>query len=210
MSSTLLSKIAAATGAYYRETLTGFKWIARAADEIDARDGADVQFVFGYEEALGYLVGQVVRDKDGIGAALAVLGLAAAAKLRGRTLHDAYDDLERAHGVHLTEQLTLRIPDTAAVMRRIRATPPSTLGGFPVQAVTDYAGPGTGLPRSDVLSYTLPQARVAIRPSGTEPKVKAYLEVVEPAGDDLAAARAVAADRMAPLRSSVTALLTSQ
>jgi phosphomannomutase len=209
VSSTLLSKIAAATGASYRETLTGFKWIARAADDIDTRGGADVQFVFGYEEALGYLVGQVVRDKDGIGAALALLSLAAAAKLRGRTLHDAYDDLERAHGVHLTEQLTLRIPDTAAVMRRIRATPPSTLGGFPVQAVTDYAGPGTGLPRSDVLSYTLPQARVAIRPSGTEPKVKAYLEVVEPAGDDLAAARAAAADRMTPLRASVTVLLTA-
>ena len=209
VSSTLLSKVAAATGAWYRETLTGFKWIARAADEIDVRGGADVRFVFGYEEALGYMVGQVVRDKDGFGAALAVLSLAAAAKLRGRTLRDAYDDLERAHGVHLTEQLTLRIPDTAAVMRRIRATPPSTLGGLPVQAVTDYAGPGTGLPRSDVLSYTLPHARVAMRPSGTEPKVKAYLEVVQPAGDDLAAARAVAADRMAPLRASVTVLLTS-
>jgi phosphomannomutase len=208
VSSTLLSKVAAATGAWYRETLTGFKWIARAADDMDDRGGADVRFVFGYEEALGYMVGQVVRDKDGFGAALAVLSLAAAAKLRGRTLHDAYDDLERAHGVHLTEQLTLRIPDTAAVMRRIRAAPPSALGGFPVQAVTDYAGPGTGLPRSDVLSYTLPQGRVAIRPSGTEPKVKAYLEVVEPAGDDLAAARAVAADRMAPLRASVTELLT--
>ena len=209
VSSTLLSKVAAATGAWYRETLTGFKWIARAADEIDVRGGADVRFVFGYEEALGYMVGQVVRDKDGFGAALAVLSLAAAAKLGGRTLHDAYDGLERAHGVHLTEQLTLRIPDTAAVMRRIRATPPSTLGGLPVQAVTDYAGPGTGLPGSDVLSYTLPHARVAMRPSGTEPKVKAYLEVVEPAGDDLAAARAVAADRMAPLRASVTVLLTS-
>jgi phosphomannomutase len=209
VSSTLLSKVAAATGAWYRETLTGFKWIARAADDMDDRGGADVRFVFGYEEALGYMVGQVVRDKDGFGAALAVLSLAAAARLRGRTLHDAYDDLERAHGVHLTEQLTLRMPDTAAVMRRIRATPPSTLGGLPVRAVTDYAGPGTGLPRSDVLSCTLPQARVAIRPSGTEPKVKAYLEVVEPAGDDLAAARAVAADRMAPLRASVTVLLTS-
>ena len=209
VSSTLLSRIAAAAGAWYRETLTGFKWIARAADEIDARGGADVRFVFGYEEALGYMVGQVVRDKDGFGAALAVLSLAATAKLRGRTLHDAYDDLERVHGVHLTEQLTLRIPDTAAVMRRIRATPPSALGGFPVQAVTDYADRGTGLPQSDVLSYALPLGRVAIRPSGTEPKVKAYLEVVEPAGDDLAAARAVAAGRMAPLRASVTELLTS-
>jgi phosphomannomutase len=209
VSSTLLSKIAAAAGARYRETLTGFKWIARAADELHARGVADVRFVFGYEEALGYLVGQIVRDKDGISAALAVLRLAAAAKLRGGTLRDAYDDLERAHGVHLTEQLTLRIPDTADVMRRIRATPPSTLGGFPVQAVTDYTGPGTGLPPSDVLRYALPDARVAMRPSGTEPKIKAYLEVVEPAGDGLAAARAAAADRMAPLRASVTVLLTS-
>ena len=209
VSSTLLSKIAAAAGGCYRETLTGFKWIARAADELGARGVTDVQFVFGYEEALGYMAGQIVRDKDGIGAALALLSLAAAAKLRGRTLHDAYDDLERAHGVHLTEQLNLRIPDTADVMRRIRATPPSTLGGFPVQAVTDYAGPGTGLPPSDVLSYALPQARVAVRPSGTEPKIKAYLEVVEPAGDDLAAARAAAAGRMAPLRASVSMLLTS-
>jgi phosphomannomutase len=208
VSSTLLSKIAAASGACYRETLTGFKWIARAADELHARGVADVQYVFGYEEALGYLVGQIVRDKDGIGAALALLSLAADAKLHGRTLHDAYDDLERAHGVHLTEQLTLRIPDTADVMRRIRATPPSTLGGFPVQAVTDYAGPDTRLPPSDVLSFALPQARVAMRPSGTEPKVKAYLEVVEPAGGDLGAARAAATDRMAPLRASVTALLT--
>ena len=209
VSSTLLSKIAAAAGGCYRETLTGFKWIARAADELDARGVADVQFVFGYEEALGYMAGQIVRDKDGIGAALALLSLAAASKLRGRTLHDAYDDLERAHGVHLTEQLNLRIPDTADVMRRVRATPPSTLGGFPVRAVTDYAGPGTGLPPSDVLSYALPQARVAVRPSGTEPKIKAYLEVVEPAGDDLAAARAAAAGRMAPLRASVSMLLTS-
>jgi len=111
--------------------------------------------------------------------------------------------------VHLTEQLNLRISDTADVMRRIRATPPSTLGGFAVQAVTDYAGPGTGLPPSDVLSYALPKARVAVRPSGTEPKIKAYLEVVEPAGDDLVAARAAAADRMAPLRAAVSVLLTS-
>jgi phosphomannomutase len=209
VSSTMLAKIAAAAGACYRETLTGFKWIARAADGLHARGVADVQFVFGYEEALGYLVGQIVRDKDGIGAALALLSLAASTKLHGRTLRDAYDDLERAHGVHLTEQLTLRIPDTADVMRRISAAPPSTLGGFPVQAVTDYTDPETGLPPSDVLSYALPQARVAIRPSGTEPKIKAYLEVVEPAGDDLAAARAAAADRMTPLRASVTLLLKS-
>jgi phosphomannomutase len=202
-SSTLLSKIAAAAGARYRETLTGLKWISRAAD-----GEPDATFVFGYEEALGYEVGTIVKDKDGIGAALAVLRLAATAKERGGTLADAYDDLERAHGVHLTEQLSLRIPGPAEVMSRLRATPPATLGGRPVAAVTDYTDAGTGLPVSDVLRYTLSGARVVIRPSGTEPKIKAYLEVTGPPGADLGAARAAAETRMAPLRASVTALLT--
>ncbi|HMD92572.1 MAG TPA: phospho-sugar mutase [Trebonia sp.] len=202
VSATLLSKIAVSAGARCAETLTGFKWIARAADREPA-----ARFVFGYEEALGYEVGQVVRDKDGIGAALAVLRLAAEAKASGRSLSGVYDDLERAHGVHLTEQLSLRIASPADVMRRIRAAPPATLGGFPVETVTDFAGAGTGLPPSDVLRYTLRQARVVIRPSGTEPKIKAYLEVVEPAGNGLAAAREAAAQRMAPLRAAVTVLL---
>jgi phosphomannomutase len=202
VSSTLLSKIAATAGARYKETLTGFKWIARAAD-----GEAGTSFVFGYEEALGYQVGQAVRDKDGIGAALAVLRLAAAAKAGGQPFTGGYDSLERAHGVHLTEQLSLRISEPAEVMRRIRATPPAIVGGLPVDAVTDFADSGTGLPPSDVLRYTLPQARVVVRPSGTEPKIKAYLEVVEPAGDDLAAAREAAARRMAPLRAAVTAML---
>jgi phosphomannomutase len=202
VSSTLLAKIAASAGARYRETLTGFKWIARAAD---GEPGA--RFVFGYEEALGCEVGQVVRDKDGIGAAIATLRLAATAKAAGHSLSDAYDDLERAHGVHLTEPLSLRIPRPGEVMRRIRAAPPASIGGLPVETVTDFTDAGTGLPPSDVLRYTLRQARVVIRPSGTEPKIKAYLEVIEPAGDDLAAAREAAARRMAPLRAAVTSLL---
>jgi phosphomannomutase len=205
VSATLLSKIAKAAGARYRETLTGFKWIARAAD---GEPGA--RFVFGYEEALGYQIGTTVRDKDGIGAALAVLRLATAAKQAGKTLAGAYDDLERAHGVHLAGQLSPRIPQPAEVMRRLRAAPPAALGGAPVEAVTDFMDAGTGLPPSDVLRYALGGgARVAVRPSGTEPKIKAYLEVTEPPGDDLAAARAAAAARMAPLRAAVTTLLTS-
>jgi phosphomannomutase len=205
VSSTLLSKIAAAAGARYKETLTGFKWIARAAD-----GEPDATFVFGYEEALGYQVGTIVKDKDGIGAALAVLRLAAAAKERGGTLAGAYDDLERAHGVHLTGQLSLRIPDPPEAMRRLRATPPAVLGGAPVEAIADFTEAGTGLPPSDVLRYTLRgNARVVVRPSGTEPKIKAYLEVTEPPGDELTAARAAAAARMTPLRAAVTALLTS-
>jgi len=209
VSSTLLSKIAAKAGARCEETLTGFKWIARAADGIGRAGGGigRVTFVFGYEEALGYEVGQAVRDKDGIGAALAVLAMTAAAKADARSLNDELDDLERAHGVHLTEQLSLRIPDPAGVMRRLRAAPPTALGGWPVEKITDYAHQGSGLPPSDVLSYALPQARAVIRPSGTEPKIKAYLEVVEPAGIDLAGARGRAAQRMEPLRAAVTALL---
>jgi phosphomannomutase len=207
VSSTLLSKIAAAAGARYAETLTGFKWIARAAD---GQPGA--RFAFGYEEALGYQVGQAVRDKDGIGAALAVLRLAATAKISGDTLTTAYDDLERAHGVHLTGQLAPQIDDPADVMRRIRAASPADLGGTAVETVTDFAAAdnGTSLPPSDVLRFALAGgSRVVIRPSGTEPKIKAYLEVTEPPGDDLSTARAAAETRMAPLRTAVTALLGS-
>jgi phosphomannomutase len=207
VSSTLLSKVAAAAGARYAETLTGFKWIARAAD---GQPGA--RFAFGYEEALGYQVGQAVRDKDGIGAALAVLRLAATAREDGGTLTAVYDDLERAHGVHLTGQLAPLIDDPEDVMRRIRAAPPADLGGAAVETVTDFAAAdnGTGLPPSDVLRFALAGgSRVAIRPSGTEPKIKAYLEVTEPPGADLSTARAAAETRMAPLRAAVTALLGS-
>jgi phosphomannomutase len=202
VSSTLLSKIAATAGARYAEKLTGFKWVARASD-----DQPGTKYVFGYEEALGYLVGQVVRDKDGTGAAIAVLRMTAAARAADRDLNDEYDALEQAHGVHLTRQLSLRIPDPDAVMRKIRADPPREVGGFTVNAVTDYADGATGLPPSDVLSYSLDSARVVIRPSGTEPKIKAYLEVIEPVEQDLATARGRAESRMAPLQTAVKSLL---
>jgi phosphomannomutase len=203
VSSTLLSRIAAAAGARYAETLTGFKWIVRAA-----RPGT--RFVFGYEEALGYAVGEIVRDKDGIGAALALLGLAAQARSRGWSLLDAYDALESAHGVHLTGQVTVGTAAPQGVMARLRAAPPGELGGSPVARTTDLTGGTPDLPSADVLSYRLPGARVVVRPSGTEPKVKAYLEVVEPvAGRSLAAARQAAAARFGPLREAVRALLGS-
>jgi phosphomannomutase len=205
VSSTLLSKIAAAAGARYAETLTGFKWIVRAGDGLPG-----ARFVFGYEEALGYAVGDVVRDKDGIGAALAMLRLAAEAKAAGRSVLDRYDDLERAHGVHLTSQVTLRTTDQAQVMRRLRADPPAGLGGRPVTDLTDLAaGDGArGVPRADVLILRLPGARVVLRPSGTEPKIKCYIEITEPlAGRSLPAARGSAAERLAPLRHAVQAVL---
>lgn len=215
VSSTLLRKIAAAAGAEYVETLTGFKWISRGGD---TRPGTE--FVFGYEEALGYMAGDTVKDKDGISAALAVLAMAAEAKAEGRSLPGLYDDLERQHGVHLTEQLSLRIPDTGAVMRRLRAATPRELGGQAVTGVTDYlqaadgARPAaTALPSSDVLSFSLAGARVVIRPSGTEPKIKSYLEVTQPvvaggSGDPLETARNQARARLVPLRAAVADLLS--
>jgi phosphomannomutase len=205
VSSTLLSKIAAAAGVRYAETLTGFKWIARAADGVPG-----ARFVFGYEEALGYAVGDVVRDKDGFGAALAMLRLAEGAKSAGRSVLDVYDDLERAHGVHLTSQLTLRTADQAQVMSRLRAAPPDAFGGEPAVGLTDLStGTGT-VPRADVLIFRLAGGRVVLRPSGTEPKIKCYIEIIEPAaGRSLAAAREAAAGRLAPLRAALEALLIS-
>ena len=207
VSSTLLSKIAAAAGVRYAETLTGFKWIARAADGVPG-----ARFVFGYEEALGYAVGDVVRDKDGFGAALAMLRLAEGAKSAGRSVLDVYDDLERAHGVHLTSQLTLRTADQEQVMSRLRTAPPDAFGGEPVVGLTDLsAGSGTqpmAGPRADVLIFRLAGGRVVLRPSGTEPKIKCYIEITEPAaGGSLAAAREAAAARLAPLRAALGDLL---
>jgi phosphomannomutase len=210
VSSTLLSKIAAAAGARYAETLTGFKWIVRAGDGVPG-----ARFIFGYEEALGYAVGDVVRDKDGIGAALAILRLAAEAKTAGRSVLDRYDELETAHGVHLTSQVTLRTADQAQVMRRLRADPPAEFGGAPVTALTDLgagprdAGEGRSVPAADVLIFRLTGARVVLRPSGTEPKIKCYIEITEPlAGRSLPTARGSAARRLAPLRHALEAVLT--
>ena len=111
VSSTLLGKIAAAAGARYAETLTGFKWIVRAGQGVPGS-----RFLFGYEEALGYAVGDVVRDKDGISAALALLSLAATARAEGQSLRDRWDALEAEHGVHLTTQVTLHAPSPAGIM----------------------------------------------------------------------------------------------
>jgi len=208
VSSTMLSKIAAAAGVRYAETLTGFKWIARAADGLPG-----TRFVFGYEEALGYAVGDVVRDKDGIGAALAMLRLAEVAKSEGRSVLEVYADLERAHGVHLTSQLTLRTADQAHVMSQLRSAPPAAFGGEPVWGLTDLAqgaaADGTpAVPRADVLIFRLPGARVVLRPSGTEPKIKCYIEITEPlASRSLGAAREAAAQRLAPLRAALEATL---
>lgn len=203
VSATMLASIAAAAGAQYAETLTGFKWIARAADLRP-----ESRFVFGYEEAIGYSIGDAVRDKDGIGAALALLCLAARARSGGESLLEAYDALEIAHGVHLTEQITVPTTAPVDVMSRLRAAGPDDLAGQPITATADLTGGTADLPSADVLRYRLRGARVVIRPSGTEPKIKAYLEVVElVSGGRLEEARRAARARMDPLLVAVRKLL---
>ena len=203
VSSSLLSRIADSAGVRYAETLTGFKWIVRAADHWPG-----TRFVFGYEEALGYAVGDVVRDKDGISAAIALLGLAAQAWAAGHSLLDRWDALEEAHGVHLTAQLTLPTRAPGEIMAGLRAAAPDALGEFPVRSVSDLAPGSAELPPTDALILRLDGARVVVRPSGTEPKLKAYLEVTEPvAPGGLAEARHRAGSRMTPLRAALQARL---
>jgi phosphomannomutase len=178
VSSRILGRIAEAHGLRHAVTLTGFKWIARTEG-----------LVFGYEEALGYCVDpEHVRDKDGISAALLVAELAAELKASGRTLVDALDDLARRHGLHLTDQLSARFTDLAqipATMARVRQSPPATLAGSPVTEVADLAEGVDGLPPTDGIRLLAQDgSRVIVRPSGTEPKVKCYLEVVVPVAAD--------------------------
>lgn len=199
VSSSLLGSIARAHGARYDETLTGFKWIVRAGD------GDGTGLVYGYEEALGLCVApDMVRDKDGISAAVLACDLAATARASGRTLLDALDDLAVRHGLHLTQPVTvqLTIPGAAA-MAKVRAGLPSTLGAHAVHA-EDL------LPLTDGIRLTGDGLRVVIRPSGTEPKLKAYIQVVEPVQDAAAlpAAKQRAAERLAALRTAVAQLLT--
>jgi len=199
----LLSKIAAAAGAQHAQTLSGFQWLVRAADLRQ-----DVRFAFGYSERLGFAVGSAVRDADGIGAALAVLSLAAVARSVGESLQDAYDALEVTHGVHLTSRLAVPVPAAIDVMSRLRATGPAELAGQPVIQLTDYTGGSWELPSADMVSYQLPGARVVIRPAEAAPQIDAYLEIVEPvSGRTLASARQTAGRRMALLRTAIGELL---
>ncbi len=206
VSSQLLGKIAAAHGVRHAETLTGFKWISRVPG-----------LAYGYEEALGYCVApDTVRDKDGVTAALLVAELAAGLKAHGRTLLDALDDLALAHGVHATDQLSVRVSDPsliAAAMERLRGDPPATLGGAGVTSAEDLAvpDPSVAVPPTDGLRYrTSDDVRVVVRPSGTEPKLKCYLEAVVPVAggrSGLAAARHLARTRLDAVRHDLSAAL---
>lgn len=195
VSSRLLSRLAPARGARYAETLTGFKWLARAGEGL----------VYAYEEAIGHCADPAaVRDKDGISAAVLAADLVARLKAAGRTVLDELDSYAVEFGVHAGDQVSLRLADqasAAALLARLRATPPDVIAGMAVR-VTDLSTV-RGRMRTDALIFEGESARVVIRPSGTEPKLKCYLEVVRPvAGPDaLDEARTVAAQQLRELRS---------
>jgi phosphomannomutase len=225
VSGSLLRRLAQSAGVRCVTTLTGFKWIARAG-------GTGAALIYGYEQALGYAVRpHLVADKDGISAALLVLQLATAEAQQGRTLLDRLDDLALAHGLHLTRQRTLRADGPAGLaqlddaLERVRSNPPRLLAGQPVTVtdlnqtdpgVVDLAGghaeraPGQPIPPADVLIWHAGRdARVMIRPSGTEPELKIYAEAVRPVAirAGLPAARTAASRRVEQMLSEATAAL---
>ncbi|HEX7834783.1 MAG TPA: phospho-sugar mutase, partial [Pseudolysinimonas sp.] len=191
VSSPALGAIAAGSGLDWVETLTGFKWISRAPD-----------LVFGYEEALGYLVDPgKIRDKDGISAGLAVLGLFASLKAKGVTLEQHMAAFAEKFGGYASAQISIRVADLSqipATMARLRATPPTAVGGRDVVGVDDFEAGVQGFPPNDILRYRFDGGRVIVRPSGTEPKLKCYLDAWSTDGD--------AAARMAAAHETVQAL----
>jgi phosphomannomutase len=186
VSSPMLGDIAQARGARFTQTLTGFKWIWNAA--LDLQDESAATFVFGYEEALGYSVGRAVRDKDGISAAVTFADLIASESVQQRTVWDRLEDLYRRHGLWVSTQKSIVRPGTegaaeiAAAMDRIGAAVPETLGGHAVVASKDYRVGAEDRPRylaaASLVELDLgPGGRVLVRPSGTEPKIKIYVDL---------------------------------
>jgi phosphomannomutase len=201
VSSSQLEAMAVAHGQPYVSTLTGFKWIGRVPG-----------LVFGYEEAIGYCVDpEAVPDKDGISALVRVLSLAAELKAAGRTLADRLDEIATRYGVYITDQLAVRVADLgmiAAAMARLRANPPRELDGEPV-TVVDLA-PGTAeLPGTDAVLISGESVKVVVRPSGTEPKLKCYLEARRPPDSSipLAQDRRLARARLARIRGEMSVVL---
>jgi phosphomannomutase len=207
VSSPQLGVIAHELGALYDELLTGFKWIGNRAIEREEKDHAT--FLMGYEEALGYTVGDVARDKDGIGSALVFADLVAWCRSRGVTVHEYLEEIQRAHGLFVAMQKNFTFPGAAGaatitkIMDGFRASPPSAIGDFKIKTVKDYkTGAGLGnakLPASNVIAYELEGgSRVTLRPSGTEPKIKYYFDLREAfaANETLEVARARADMRL--------------
>jgi len=208
VSSRLLAAMAAGAGIRHEETLTGFKWISRVAG-----------LRYGYEEAIGYCVDpHQVRDKDGISAALMLAEMAAGLRAQGRSLLDVLDDLAVTHRVHATDSFAVRVDDLnliATLMSRLRKKPPTNLGGVLVSRVDDLAQGSERLPPTDGLRYFLEdESRVIVRPSGTEPKLKVYLEAIvavegsSSSSSGLIAARTQAAGRLVRVGASMRGLTT--
>lgn len=178
VSSTMLSKLAAASGVTCHTTLTGFKWLARAADASPA------SLVFAYEEALGYAVTPLIRDKDGISAGLLFAEMASVARAAGKSIDDLLADLYDAHGFHFTSQVSAwfdgddPMTEMTQRMEGFRESPPAEIARCAVREVVDLLGGTVDFAPSDVLIYKLDGGRVIVRPSGTEPKLKVYLEAV--------------------------------
>jgi phosphomannomutase len=227
VSSPLLGVIAASMGVAYEETLTGFKWIANRAMELEK---TGKRFVFGYEEALGYTVGDVVRDKDGVSAAVVMAELVAWLRGRGQTLLDRLESIAREHGLFVSSQVNITRPgaqgvhEIRAIMDRLRAAKPRAFGAHAVTQVRDYVAqtatriedgavtPLT-LPKSNVLTFDLAGgSRIIARPSGTEPKIKFYFDVREPvrAGEAIAEAEARAIATKSVLEKAFVAIATGE
>lgn len=203
VSSDLVGRLAAARQQPWEQTLTGFKWIGKVPG-----------LAFGYEEALGYCVApQIARDKDGISAALVVLDLAARLHAQGTNLLRRLEQIYAEHGWHATGQVALRVSDVAeldALMERVRATPPRELGGRAVHAIDDLAEGYAGLPPTDGVRLGLSGgARVIVRPSGTEPKLKCYLQIVVDWAGTADTTRALAEAELTKLSDDVRALVSA-
>jgi len=221
VSSPELGGIAEAMGVHYEETLTGFKWIANRA--LQLKDERNLRMTFGYEEALGYSVGELVRDKDGISAAVAMAELWAGLRAEGRTLLDQLDAIAREYGLWVSGQVAVTLPGKEGldrirgIMKSLRDDPPKKIGPLAVVGRSDasigkrWLGEVESvlpLPPSDVLFYQLEGgSRIVARPSGTEPKIKLYVDVREGVaeGEAIGIVRKRALDRLGELKAAVSA-----
>ena len=191
VSSSILRKISAHYGIDFKEVLTGFKWLAKIED-----------LAFGYEEAIGYAVdSETVNDKDGISAAIFLAQIASELAADGKDLNDLLDEVWARHGFHATEQISIRVADMSAISKllaNLRSNPPQEIAGRAVESIDDLAAPTDGLPPTDGVRLWLSGGvRIIIRPSGTEAKLKCYIEVITP--DKLSAEKELSALR-APLK----------
>ena len=200
VSSSLLAKISSHFGIEFHEVLTGFKWLAKVEN-----------LSFGYEEALGYSVDPIsVNDKDGISAALMLAKIAGELKREGITVTDYLDEIWNTFGFYRTEQISIRVNNLAhvdTVLAELRLNHPATIAGYAVRSYEDLLKPSDALPPTNALRLFLNDGiRIIIRPSGTEAKLKCYIEVVRPSGSQ--SDKSIAEETINSLRNELLAILT--